>query len=83
MRIPDLIPRAEVHNFVQSQIEIYVMIDYFTDVTMAYPDDGLYLESTLRNQTQTELGVEAQTNPNYNSITMPNNNYTATEPRWK
>jgi len=46
MQITVTMPGAEAHIVVQSQDEIYVMIDYFTDVNLANPDDGLYLEST-------------------------------------
>jgi hypothetical protein len=67
MQITVTMPGADAHIVVQSQHEIYVMIDYFTDVNLANPYDGLCLESTLRNQSQTELPVEAQMNPNSNS----------------
>jgi hypothetical protein len=68
-------------HLVQSQYEIHLMINYFTDITLANSDDGLYLESTLRNQNRTELRVDAPINPNSNSITIPNRHYTATGPR--
>jgi len=47
MRITDTMPQAEAHIIVQSQDEIHVMIDYFTDVKLANSDDGLCLESTF------------------------------------
>jgi len=51
MRITVTIPGAEAHIFVQSQNEIHVMIDYFTNVTLANSDDGLCLQSTLYEHT--------------------------------
>jgi len=83
MQFTVTMPGAEAHIVVQRQNEILVMIDYFTDVNLTNSDDGLYLESTLRNQSQTESRVEAPMNPNSNSITIPNHEYTATEPRWQ
>jgi hypothetical protein len=52
-------PGAEAHNIVRSQDGIHVMIDYFTDFTLANSDDGLCPESTLRRECQTELRVES------------------------
>jgi hypothetical protein len=49
MRITVTMPGAEAHSIVRSQDGIHVMIDYFTDFTMANSDDGLCLESTLRS----------------------------------
>jgi hypothetical protein len=53
-------PGAEAHSIVRSQDGIHVMIDYFTDFTLANSDDGLCLESTLRSESRTELRVESQ-----------------------
>ena len=49
MRITVTMPGAEAHSIVRSQGGIHVMIDYFTDFTLANSDDGLCLESTLRS----------------------------------
>ena len=51
---------AEDHIAVQSQDEIHVMIDYFTDITLANSDDAQCLESTLRSKSRTELCVESE-----------------------
>jgi hypothetical protein len=66
MQFTVTMPGAEAHIVVQSQDETHVMIDS-PYLTLANPDDGLYLESTLRNQSQTELRVEAPMKPNSNS----------------
>jgi hypothetical protein len=40
MQITVTMPGADTHIIVQSHDEIYVMIDYFTDVNLANPDDA-------------------------------------------
>jgi len=57
--------------------------DRFPYLTLGNSDDGLCLESTLRNQSRTELRVGAPMNLNSNLITIPNHDYTVTEPRWQ
>jgi hypothetical protein len=41
MQIIVAMPGVEDHIIVQSQDEIYVMIDYFTNVTLANSDDEI------------------------------------------
>jgi hypothetical protein len=57
MRTAVMIPGAEAHIAVQSQDEIHVMIDYFTDITLANSDDGLCLDSTLHEHTYKIAGI--------------------------
>ena len=47
MQITLTMPGAEDHIIVQSQDEIYMMIDYFTNVTLANSDEILRLQSRL------------------------------------
>ena len=53
MRITVTMPGVEAHTIVRSQDGIHVMIDYFTDFTLANSGDGLCLESTVQSECQT------------------------------
>jgi hypothetical protein len=72
MQITVTMPGADAHIVVQSQGAIYVMIDYFTDINLANPDHGLYLES-IRRRTHTrwmrsydrKSAEETKAKPNY------------------
>jgi hypothetical protein len=77
MQFTLMMPGAEAHDVVQSQDDIHVIIN-FPYLTLANLDDGLCRDSTLRNQSQTELRVESQI-----TITILNHDYTTTEPRWQ
>ena len=47
MQITDTMPGAEPHIGIQSQDEMYVMIEYFTEGTPANSDDGQCVESAF------------------------------------
>jgi len=66
LQITVTMPGVEAHSIVRSQDGIHVMIDYFTDFTLANSDDGLCLESTLQSESRTELRVELRTDYDYN-----------------
>jgi len=42
-----MIPGGEAHIIVRSHDVIHLMINNFTNVTLAHSDTGLYVESTL------------------------------------
>jgi len=48
---------GEAHIIVRSQDGIPVIIDYFTDATLANSDDGLCLDSTLYEHTYKMAGI--------------------------
>ena len=72
MRITVTMPTAKPDSMVWSQDGIHLMIDYFTDYTLAKSDDGPRLESTLPSECQTESHVKESMIPNSNSIIIPN-----------
>jgi len=63
MQLTSILPPPSGHR--ECQGGIHVMIDYFTDITLANSDDGLCLDSTLRSKGRTELHVESQRDYNY------------------
>jgi hypothetical protein len=63
-------PGAEAHIIVRSQGGIDVMIDYFTDITLANSDDGLCLDSTFLQTKQKQNRITCRITEI--TITIPN-----------
>jgi len=70
-------PGAEAHINVQSQDEIQMMIDYFTDITPANSDDGLCRDSSFLQMKRKPNPIICQireitiTIPNHQRIPIP------------
>jgi hypothetical protein len=70
-------PGAEAHIIIRSQGGIHVMIDYFTDITLANSNDGQCLDSTFLQTKQKQNRITCQITET--KITILSHDYTATE----